>query len=602
MARVDPLPANTPNTLAGVAAALSCVVYAWVQNPELGQPGVVHANLVDSPDMIKIGLFVDNYTAPDVVAQNLDIEIDGIHLNTGLTPTLKSVEEGFSPLNLEQADFVVKLENIPGIFASTALLTHADFIIPPPPPATNGAALPNFSIDNLPPGCGSIDFLATTNRLVQNFFYAGSAVYLRACCYQPQPFDTFASLAEQFNHITLDQLAQFNAVAPLNPDVALAIPDLTYLDSPASAYAPYSPTTIDSLTTIAGAFKTSALSIAQINQYLPGIFAEGVTIPVGNSFRPGPLDSLQSAADGLQLPFDQFVSAVASLPGFYRTNGVVITPLPNVPDAGSGKSPTLEDVAQKFNIQSPNETSVTPLLMANRSLDEFLLEGATIAGPAGSQPLTVKAHDTINTILARFQREQGLEVTVNQIISANALTPGLLTVNRPFLLPPSPTYISTAITPIIPPQGSVEEGAIIFPVSVSIETRRSQGLVAPDFKQAPAVFKNISSFAPRGIASGASSVSLKTFAQQFEEAFASYRLKCALVQKEALSATPEPAQLYAVNFGPTGVSRLLVDASAPQFYALAPLSTKLLTGTLPIRPYKSGCGFGEIVYKQFDSV
>lgn len=597
--RVDPLPANTPNTLAAAAAALQCVVYATVENPDASPPGTV-----------EIGLYQDNYTATGVVAPNLEITIDGVTVKTGEDPTFEGVEQAFSSLGLDTGDFVVKLENVPGIFAATAKLTHADFIIPQPPPSQTGPSVPVFSIADLPAGCGTLDFLASVNGVVPNFFYSGTALYMSACCYQPQPFDTFASLAEQFNHITLDQLAFYNSTSSLNGGVSLAIPSLTYLEDPADAYAPYSPASADSLDTIARTFGTTAPAIAAINRYLPGIFAAGASIDLGTKYNPGPLDSLQSAAVALGHgeDFGTFVSGIAALTGLYRTNGVVITPLPAVPDAGDGKSPSLAQVAGLFNIQSINSDPVTALLTVNRSLEKFLLEGASLAGPTGptgptaSTPITVGAHDTVDTILGKFQREQGVEVSVAQLAAANSSTTGLLTTGQQFLLPPNPTEIVSRITPSIPPDGGAGEAAIVFPVGVCVEMTRPPFLVAPDFLGSAPVYQNTSAFSPRGMTPGATSVSLTAFAGDFERAFVDYRLKCAVVQKDAVSDPQQAPQLYAVNFGETGVSRCVVDDAAPQFYALAPLSTELLTDTLPVRQYISGCGLGPAVYKKFDAV
>jgi hypothetical protein len=171
-----------------------------------------------------------------------------------------------------------------------------------------GPAAPVFNITDLPDGCGTLEFLANQNRVIENFFYSGSALYMSACCYQPQPFDTFASLAAQFNHLTFDQLAQFNADAPLKAGVSLAIPNLTYFSSPAAVYAPYTPRNSDSLDRIAGTFNTTTDTIAAINRYLPGIFADGATITIGKTINPEPLDSLQSVADEFGLSFEQFIT------------------------------------------------------------------------------------------------------------------------------------------------------------------------------------------------------------------------------------------------------------------------------------------------------
>ena len=593
--RVDALPAGTANTLAAAAVALQCVVYAVVQDTEGG--------VTDPAATVEIGLYADNFSLAGVVAPDLDITIDGVTVNTGQTPTFESVETAFASLGLDRGDFVVKLENVTGIFAPAAVLTHADFVVPQPPPSQAGPALPVFNITDLPASCGTLDFLAGANRAVANFFYTGSALYMSACCYQPQPFDTFASLAEQFNHITLDHLTQYNTASPLKGGVSLAIPALTYLGDPAAAYAPYTPTSDDSLDTIATTFGTTAPMVAAINRYLPGIFAEGATLTLPRLYYLSPLDSLQSAADIFGMDFDMFISAIAGLTGLYRTNGVVITPLPTVPDEVNGKKASFADVAGLFNVKvSPNSDPVTQLLTVNRSLEGFLLDGAVLAGPSPAVPVTAGAHDTVGTILSRFQREQGIEVSIKQLADANASTSGLLTTGRQFLLPPNPTEVTSALAPVIPPEGATGEAAIVFPVSVGVDMARPLFLVAPDFQVAPAVYQNASEYSPRGMAPGATTMNLSAFATEFEAAFTDYHLKCAVVQKDAVSDPQQAPQLYAVNFGETGVRRCAVDATAPQFYALAPLSTELLTGTLPIRPYVSGCGLGNVVYKKFDTV
>jgi LysM repeat protein len=592
--RIDVLPSDIPNTLADSAKALQCVVYSLVRNPDPGTDPMI--------PMIEIGLYMNNFVATGVVAPNKLIEIDGMVVDTGPAPTLQSVETAFSPLGVDRGDFVVKLETVQGIFVSAANLTHADFIVPQPPPSQPGPAVPVFNITNLPDGCGTLEFLANQNRVVENFFYAGAALYMSACCYQPQSFDTFASLAAQFNNITFDQLAQFNFTAPLQAGVSLAIPNLTYFSDAAALYSPYTPRASDSLEGIAGTFQSTTGAVAEINRYLPGIFTDGATITIGKTVKPGPLDSLQSVADEFPLPFDQFITAIKDTTNLYRINGTVLTPLPVVPDSGTGESPTLPQLVQQLNIQAgDSDVAGTSLLTTNRSLERFLRAGAVIAAPAPATPITVKAHDTVNTILNRFAREQGVQVTVAELAITNASTPGLLTVGQRFLLPPNVTTTTSGVAPTIPPEGSKGEAVIVFPVSVSVEMRRPIHLVAPDFQDTAAVYENTNTFAPRGLTQGASSVNLTTFARDFESAFSDYRLKCAVVQKEAMSS-PQAPQLFAVNFGDTGVRRFVVDEMVPQFYSMPPISTKLLSGTLPIRKYISGCGLGPVEFKTFDAV
>ena len=580
--RVTNLP-DVTNTMTGVAAALDCVVYDEVTNPD------------DTAKIIPIGLFQDNLTIAGVVAPDLTIEIDGLKLSTGPAPTFQSVQDSFASLGLSTGDFVRKLESKKGIFAASASIAHATFVV---------SAVPPLSLAGMPAGSGSIDFLATQNRVVTNFFSTGSSLYIGYCCYAPKPFDTFASLAQKFHGITLGQFGHFNANALLKPGVELLIPNLTFLANSSPVYSPYSPTGNDSLTSISHTFATSVTAIAAINRNLPGIFADGSSITIGSTLYPKPLDSLESMANQFTLPFDTFVDKISGMPGLYRQNGVVIAPLPSVPDAGGGTSPAFADLARIFNVhaQTGAGSSAVPILAANRCLEHFLREGASIAGPTGSTPILVGLHDTLDTVLKTFHDRQKLDLTIDQIAESNASTANLLTVNRAFLLPPSPTRISTSVKPTIPPSGTTCESKIVFPVSVTVEMTRDRGLVAPDFAHTPPVFTNTSTLSPRGWNQDANSLNLAAFARAFESAFASFRLKSAVSKRDALSDPKRSGQLWAVNFGVSGLSRLVVASAAPQFYALAPLSTNLMSGSLRVRTYRSGCGLCESVLKTFDSV
>jgi LysM repeat protein len=573
---------DVANILVDVAGALHSVVYDEVTDP------------ADPTKTIPIGLFQDNLTIAGVVAPELEIEIDGFKVTTGPAPTFKSVQDSFAVLGLSTGDFVRKMENKKGIFAAAASIAHASFEVPSSPPTT---------LASVPAGSGSIELLATQNRVVTNFFATGSSIYIGYCCYAPQPFDTFASLAQKFHGISLGQFGQFNGNASLKAGAELLIPNLTFLTDSAPVYSPYSPTPKDSLATIAQTFASTVPAIAAINRYLPGIFADGASITIGNTLNPKPLDSLESMANQFSLPFDTFIDKISAMRGLYRQNGVVIAGRALVPDHG-GASPAFADLARSFNVQSQTAagTNSAPILAMNRCLERFLREGAVIAGPAGSTPILVGAHDTLDTVIRAFHERQKLDLTVEQIAEYNAATANLLTVGRAFLLPPSPTRITTSVAPQIPPSGTTCESKIVFPVGVTVEMARNRTLVAPDFARTPPVFINTSTLSPRGWNQDANSLNLTAFAWAFEEAFANFRLKSAVSKRDALSDPKQAGQLWAVNFGASGLSKVVVDSAAPQFYALAPLSTDLMSGSLAVRSYRSGCGLCETLVKTFDSV
>ena len=278
----QPAAHDCPNTLQAVAAALQCQVYSFVLDP--GVP--------TDPPRIYIGLYQDNLTAPNVVAPGLTIQIGGIEYTTNEQSTLLDIQNAFAPLELSTGDFVVELETVDGIFRATAMLTHADFIVPQPPPPTGPApASPVFSLADMPSGTGGIEYLARTNRIVANFYNAGAPVYLSYQCYTPQASDTFSSLSQTWS-VTVGQLGEYNKAS-----------GRSRLSSRFRIWSgcrmqrrdrPYAPTAQDSLNSIATLFGSTAAAVAGINRYLPGIYEPGVSITLNVTSNPYPGVTLQT--------------------------------------------------------------------------------------------------------------------------------------------------------------------------------------------------------------------------------------------------------------------------------------------------------------------
>jgi hypothetical protein len=86
---------------------------------------------------------------------------------------------------------------------------------------------------------------------------------------------------------------------------------------------------------------------------------------------------------------------------------------------------------------------------------------------------------------------------------------------------------------------------------------------------------------------------LRTFAAEFEQAFAAYRLKCAVGESASGSGT-DRAALFAMNFGPSGIADLTIAADRPAFYGLPPVSTQLISGTYPVVPYGASGASGPL--------
>ncbi len=140
------------NTLNAVAAMLECVVYGEVKDP--AQPDGLQ---------IQIGLFINNYTAPNVVAPNLTITLGGIEITTDLETTFKSLYDSFLALEMSVGDFANAIAQVQGIFRPGAEVAYADFIIPTPRSTDAGPGAPTFSLADMPDGTGSVPALASKN-------------------------------------------------------------------------------------------------------------------------------------------------------------------------------------------------------------------------------------------------------------------------------------------------------------------------------------------------------------------------------------------------------------------------------------------------------
>jgi LysM repeat protein len=587
LARTATLPAfDQPgtNNLNAVAASLQTNVYAEVPDP------------TNPLKAIPIGLLQNNLVVPNLIAPGLTITIGGISVPTDGSTTFQKLYDAFASLNLTTAAFAKKIAAIEGIFQPSKTVTYADVIVPPASRTANGV-LPIFSLASLPPAAGTIADLAPLNQGVPSFYFASTPIFLNFTCERPQTGDTLESLARDAS-VTLDQFAAFNTTSSITAGVTLTVPDLTYFADTANLHAGYAPTAADSLQSIATTFG-DLQTLGDLNAEIPSIFKTGAPIVLGTTINATAADSLQSVFAQFQklqpsLTFKDFITGIASLTGIYRTDGVVVVPFPRA-TAGS-----INELAKSLNIDG----GAAALLGANRSLQGFLAGGATVKSPAGNS-ITVGAYDTVETIVRRFQQQFTETVTLAGLVTVNGDTPALLTVGGPVLLPPAASRFVTAFTPQIPPAGSSGESSVIFPVDVDVKMTRAPGLVNPDFIGSKAVYTTTSNLVPRMADNGINGITMEDFAEQFELAFQAIPLKCATSKKgtnAAAAGESRTRRLFAVNFGPSGISRVAVRASSPLYYALEPLSTSLISRGATFPAYYSGSGLCGTTSQNFQSV
>jgi LysM repeat protein len=579
------------NTLAAVASALQCNVYTEVRDPAQPQGA-----------LLPVGLLWQNWTVAQLVAPNIAVTINGTTVTTNDSSTFDSIYQSFAK-PLTRSDYAAAIQNLLGILRADKKVEVADFITPQPSPRPGdqpGPTMPWFSLCDLAKQIDIAD-VPDLNRLVPNFFFAGSPILLGTSACKPGKGDTLATLAQQAK-ITLEQFARFNATTGVKPGVNLVVPNLTSLASTRDCWCPFAPKSTDSFQTVAASVGSTPLELASINRDLPGIFALGAAVQVNNtSFSTTSRDSLQSVFQRAvqafpQLQWDQFVGQLQSQ-AVYRSNGVLVTPLASV-GGSNGVSSTIDAIASTFNLDAAT------MLRSNAALRSFLRENATLAAPSDPEhpnpSIKVGPFDTVETIIRRFKDDQGLTVTVAGLALANQGVCGLLTVGSSLLIPPAPTLVTMPFTPQVPPLGASGESQVIFPVEVSLVMTRSSALVSPDFIGVQSVQSAVCTLSPRAAAT--STAALTAFAEAFELAFHEFRLKCAVATQREVEQTRRTGQVWAVNFGPTGVSRFAVNASLPKFYALRPLATKTFNGDLRFPVYESGKGLCGRALKRFQAV
>lgn len=527
-------------------------------------------------------------------------------------------------LRLAETEDVARAASVPAPAAAAAITPLDIATLNQTVPLTPGLVLtipavepiepePTFVVPNVPgTGFSLVSLLAkfptatlagvvAANREAKGFFAAGGQLLFGSASIALHDSDTFASLSAEYN-VPVEALGLYNP-GTLKPQVELAVPALVRLPAGATAYAGFAPTPADSLASVAEVFglgPTGYQLIGSLSAELRGLFADGVSItgPSGSA-QPGTGDSIASVAARLGMEQAALIQQIGGKTGLYGPGAALIAPLPRVP--GPDFAPAVAALAGQLNIGT-GATSSMALLEANRALDGFLKPGATVQGPAGLPPLTVQPHDTVDTLLTAIHAAATGPFGLAELAAANAGKTGLLGVGATFLVPPPPTMIGLTLQPQIPPPGASGEGAILFPVGVTIGASRDPAWVHPDFSGVTgtaAVQAVASALGPEGATSPGGAIDLKAFADEFEAAFAAQRLKCAVSENK--SADPD-AKIWAVNLGPQGASGIAVQSPNPAFYALAPLARSLTGGNVAIASYQSGAGLGPTAVRSFSSV
>lgn len=156
---------------------------------------------------------------------------------------------------------------------------------------------------------------------------------------------------------------------------------------------------------------------------------------------------------------------------------------------------------------------------------------------------------------------------------------------------PAETQLPETLVLAFPIPGNAMTGAQIFELTCSFTRVRTDGVAKGEPATLHGVARTTTTLPPAGAGTAAG---LRAFATAFEQALAStdHTLKVAYGPDPVGDATATSA-LWAVRVG-TGVNPIsyAVQPGVPDVFAPAPISTSLVSGSVPISPYVCGKGIG----------
>ncbi len=485
-----------------------------------------------------------------------EIEVRGTTVKVGEEKTLASVVAalaGAKPsVTATVAEVAIAALAIPDLVERGAKLTVSDYIVSAgQTPADLAAA--GFPLARL---------AALDADEPANFFPAGTQLLVETSLYDPSPGDSFAAVAAD-KGLTVTQLAAANAGAVLRPGANVAVPGAIEPLTPppgvgqGALYLPAAKqlTLGQVCEGLRGGLEQLG-AIATLNAKMRGSIAAGVTIsyPGHAPVTTGPSSTLAALSEECGAASVEAFAAdpsVRDLVGLLEDGALLVTP----PAQTAGRS--LTRVAAELGVDPVD------LATANSALTGLVAPGFTFKVRGGEA--TAGAHSTIESVLLRLQVTDP-SIAMADLVAACGDDPAAFA-EATLLVPPPRIEIAA---PVPDPYLS----STFAPLQASIAIARSPDLVDPGLEDASDVVSNTTALAPLLDAEHG----LVVFAAAFEEAFAAQRLK--------LGAGPQPTagapRLYAVDFGPNGLAQIELEKSAPRFYALAPLSRELISGSTEI--------------------
>ncbi|MCC6368243.1 MAG: LysM peptidoglycan-binding domain-containing protein [Bryobacterales bacterium] len=552
------------NTSAPLVASLDLSIPTWTYN--------VPANLSLLQAALNARCTVDgianaNHGIPNLLQTGFVMTVSGVSIPVAGGDSFDGMVTKFqnAGVNVTLTELAEAVQAQPGIFVTNAPLTIADVL------TRQGDTLATIAQAN----SITVDQIATANAQFTGLFPPGTPIVTTISPVAPESGATLGSYASA-NGVTLAELASQNGPADFVQGAPLAIPGLASWPTPTS-YSTYLATGSETLGGIAGKFANqTAATIAALNSDRGGLFALNQSVSYGgkstSTSAASTFNSLVSAleAQGVQVTVAELASSLAAQAGLIANGGVWITSLMN---AGDGASNTLSGLCSKYNLD------LGLLATANSCLQGFLASGAPVA--FGGQTVTTQSGDTLQSLIYRFSL-LGVQADVNSIAAAAATVPALLNAASPVIPPPQIISTSVSITPKLT--------AAVTPLTVEIVETRNPKWVDPDFTSSPAVATSITSLSPSAENAAGEPLSLQTFAADLETALPGLHVATGSAISESDPDTSR--RVWVVNFGNSAGPAVAYafDWSSTRSFAVPPLSTSLMSGTVDLATYTSGQG------------
>ncbi|HEX6039082.1 LysM peptidoglycan-binding domain-containing protein [Longimicrobium sp.] len=425
--------------------------------------------------------------------------------------------------------------------------------------------------------------LATLNASTANVFAPATPLYIGAnpSPVAPGPDDSLAAWAAE-NAVTPDQLGTANPAAAFAPGASVSIPGV--LASPGGGYATYAALASDTLGGIAGRYGAQASALATLNPDLPGLLLGGQTVTDTASGKSVPTqdgDTFQTlvarfAGIGVTVDVGTLGTDVAGQQGLLAPGGSWITPAMRGDGGGANGDGTLSGLAAAYG------TDVATLAAGNAALRGLLAPGISL--PLGSPALVTGPNETLNSVANRLAL-QGAQTPVADVAQALADVKGLVPANAPVLpVPPaSPPGLAVTLKPSFT--------APVFSLAVNVYTTRDPQWIDPDFADVATVAQAVSPVSPEPDAAG--TLTFVEFATALQAALPG--LNVATGSPLAEDDDESAATFWVANFG-NGAGPIVTyqfEGTGTVCYAIPPLSTSLMAGSVNVAPYTSGTGLGD---------